>query len=317
MDLNIDLKSQILLFPRNTEITSRAPEGQKGMTWHNKYAFIGLNGMGQTVVSDGLNEQGLYFGSLYLPGFTTYQEVTPENYSKAVAPIDVGMYLLSNAASVDEAKDLIQKVFVWAETTPQVNIIFPLHFSVQDRSGKAAVFEYVEGKLNIHDNPLGILTNSPTFDWHLINLRNFVNLTPNDALGKNLAGLDVKQLGEGSGMLGLPGDFTPPSRFIRGVALAQSALPAQDEKAGVLSMVHIINNFDLVLGVERGFEDKKMDCDFTQWTTIVDLTNLNYFVRMHDNPGFVRVSLLDFDLDGKNIKTIDPNNLNWFTEIKP
>ncbi len=315
MDLNFDLKSKILFVPHNTSLSSRAPEGKKGIAWQNTYSFLGLNAMGVETLSDGINDQGVYAGALYLPGFTMYQEVPVGGETQALSPNDVVMYILSNAASVAEAKELMKKVFVWNEITPQVNIAFPLHYSVQDKDGNAVVFEYVEGNLKTHDNPLGILTNAPTFDWHLINLRNYVNLTPNNALGKNLSGESVQQLGEGSGMLGLPGDFTPPSRFVRAAAYVTTALPAENEEIAAAEMFHMINNFDLVKGIERDKNGKAEGCDYTQWTTISDLFNLFYYVRMHDNPGFVRISLKDFDASKPGVITIDHNQNDWYKKI--
>jgi choloylglycine hydrolase len=315
MDLNIDLKSKILFVPKGTSFTSRAPNGNTGVSWQAQYSFVGMNALGQQALTDGMNEHGLYVGALYLPGFTQYQEVPSDQLNKALTPSDTVAYILANAMSVGQAKEIMQNVFVWQEVTPEVNIAFPLHFSVHDKEGNAAVFEYLEGDLKIHDNTLGVLTNAPTYDWHLINLRNYINLTPNDILGKNLNNVMFTQLGEGSGMMGLPGDFTPPSRFVRAVALTRSALPSPDAASATIAMVHVINNFDLVLGVERNINGEKVDCDYSQWTTMSDLSNLLYYVRIHDNPGFVRVSLRDFDASKPGIVTLDPNQAEWYKAL--
>ncbi|PYJ17723.1 MAG: hypothetical protein DME96_05080, partial [Verrucomicrobia bacterium] len=92
------------------------------------------------------------------------------------------------------------------------------HYIVHDASGKSIVIEYVGGKLNVHDNPLGVLTNSPAFDWHMTNLRNYVNFSMTNVPPVKLGSIKLLPFGQGSGMLGLPGDFTPPSRFVRAVA---------------------------------------------------------------------------------------------------
>ncbi|MCL4416652.1 MAG: choloylglycine hydrolase family protein [Patescibacteria group bacterium] len=318
MDLYFDLKSQLTFFPQSTSFTSRAPEGKNGLTWQGKYAFLGLNSLGADNVSDGINECGLYFGALYLPGFTKCQKPSPEQYNETIGNIDVGIYLLSSAQTVSEAKEIIQKVFVWEEVVPQMNMSLPLHFSIQDKNGNAAVFEYIDGNLKIYDNPLGVLTNAPPFDWHLINLRNYIKLSPNDASSKILDGINFSQLGEGTGMLGLPGDFTPTSRFIRAIVLTQSVFPQpEDVSSTIITILHVINDFDLVSGVERNTEGGKIICDYTQWTTISDLANLRYYVRMHDNPGFIRVGFDDFDLKKPGIIKMDPNRTDWFADIKP
>lgn len=314
MDLNIDLKSQLLAFPKGVELASRAPKG-KGHSWKTEYGFVGMNGLDNQMVSDGLNTAGLYSGTLYLPGFTQYQDIAEAQADKAISPIDVSMFLLSTCTSVEEAKQRIQDVVVWNEVTPEVGFTFPLHYVVHDRSGACAVFEFVKGELQIHDNPVGVLTNAPTFDWHLINLDNYANLSAVDAIGKNLGSLKIAQLGEGSGLLGLPGDFTPPSRFVRAVALTHTALPSKDATEATATALHIINNFDLVKGVERNVHGKTMDCDYTQWTTLSDLQNGYYYVRMHDTPSYVRVALADLDLGQDQVKSINPAEKSWFSPL--
>lgn len=316
MEFALELESKLLVFPRNMNFASRAPGGEPGVSYKSEFGFVGVNGLGVPMVSDGMNEKGLYFGALYLPGFTKYQEVPAGKEIMALAPIDVGMFLLATSGTVSEAIENIKRVLVWAEVTDKVNITFPLHFSVQDKSGAAAVFEYIEGNLNIHENKLGVLTNSPPFDWHLINLRNFVNLSPDNALGKHLSeGVDVTQIGEGSGMLGLPGDPTPPSRFVRAVALTQTAFPSTDSKEATLSAVHIINNFDLVKGLSRSDEKGQVASDYTQWSTIADLSGLNFYIRMQALPMFAGISLKEMDFGGSEIRTIDPNTSDWFRAL--
>ncbi len=315
MEFALDLKSQILVFPKGTSITSKAPGGKPGMTFNVDHGFVGLNGLNTQMISDGINDKGVYFGALYLPGFTKYQEVPVGKENLAVTPIDVGMYLLGTSGSVAEAKENIKRILVWPEVTAPVNILFPLHFSVQDKTGAAAVFEYVNGQLNIYDNELGVVTNSPPFDWHLINLRNYVNLSPDNALGKNLSGTRIVQIGEGSGMLGLPGDPTPPSRFVRAVAITQCAFKADDEVGATKDMMHVMNNFDLVKGVSRGLENGDVTSDYTQWTTIADLTNLNFLVRMWEKPEYVQISFKDLDFNTPGVRTIDPNTPDWFKKL--
>ena len=124
----------------------------------------------------------------------------------------------------------------------------PVHYIVHDAGGGCAVLEYVETQLKVHKNHLGVLTNSPTFDWHVTNLRNYINLGVTGLPPLKLEGKAFAPFGQGSGMLGLPGDFTPPSRFIRAVAFTQSALPVDKAEDGVKQAFHILNQFDIPKG---------------------------------------------------------------------
>ena len=89
---------------------------------------------------------------------------------------------------------------------------------VTEPSGQAIVIEFAKEEVQIFDATLGCITNSPTYDWHLTNLRNYVNLSPVALPSRKIEDLDFSPIGAGSGMIGLPGDFTPPSRFVRAVA---------------------------------------------------------------------------------------------------
>ena len=126
-----------------------------------------------------------------------------------------------------------------------MGLLAPVHAVVHDASGKSIVIEYVDGKLNVYDNPLGVITNSPGFDWHMTNLRNYVNFSFNNHPPIQLGSVKLEPFGQGSGMLGMPGDFTPPSRFVRAVAFSQSVLQPKTGDDAVLTAFHILNNFDI------------------------------------------------------------------------
>lgn len=316
MEFGIDLKSAITVFPRGFKFQGTGPSGKPGFAWEGKYGFVGMNAMGLPLVADGINEKGLYVGDLYIPGFIEYQTVTAGQESKAMSQLDVAGFLLSTCTSVGEAKDAMQSILVWSCPVPQLNnIVVPLHFSVQDAAGNSVVFEYIGGQLKIFDNPLGVVTNSPNFDWHQINLRNFVNLSANNVPELKLDGDDIKQIGQGSGMIGLPGDSTPPSRFVRAVAFTQSVLPSETAEDATNAVYHILNNFDIPKGFARDVEGKQTIYDYTSWLTMADLTNKIYYYRSYTNLKYYKVPLQKVDFTGTAIKSIDTSDASWFTEV--
>jgi choloylglycine hydrolase len=123
---------------------------------------------------------------------------------------------------------------------------------ITDPSGASIVVEFTGGQLKIHDNDLGVITNAPNYDWHLINLRNYINLSAVELPSKKIVDLDFTALGGGSGMIGLPGDFTPPSRFVRAVAWTQTARSTQNADETVYELFRILDNFNLPLGSAEG-----------------------------------------------------------------
>jgi choloylglycine hydrolase len=303
LEFAADLRSNVVVIPRNTSEVGTAPGGKPGLRWTSKYASAGANAFGLPIIVDGLNEKGLGAAIFYFPGYAKYQHTKADDVGRTIAPWELPLYLLGNCANVEEAVHTVRSIHVGEVVQKDMGYVPPCHYIVNDAAGRCAVLEYVNGQLNVHDNPLGVITNSPTFDWHVTNLCNYVNLSPTNVPPVDMAGLKLGALGQGSGMLGLPGDFTPPSRFIRAVAFSQSALPAATAHDGVMQAFHILNQFDIPKGAARGEEHGQQVADYTLWTSVSDLTNVRYHFRTFSNSRIRMVDLKKMDLDAKNIKT--------------
>ena len=299
MEFAEDLKSEAMIFPRGQHNVSPAPHGD-GLAWTSKYGFVGMNAFGVTAATDGLNEKGLGFGALYLPGETEYQTVAPGSEASALSNISFGAWVLGNFANVDEVRAALGNVVVWGEPVPQLGSFSPLHYAITDAAGKSIVVEYTGGKMQVYDNAVGVLTNSPTYPWHIQNLRNFVNLTAVNAAPIKIGKVTYAGTGQGSGLHGLPGDPTPPSRFVMAAATSYLAdKPKNAEDALVLAM-HLIDRVDIPKGFVRDYTNggKPMG-DYTQWTTFRDHARKIYYWRSYDDPGLKAVDLkkLDFSPD--------------------
>lgn len=304
LEFAIDLKSNIIVMPRGKEFVGTAPGNKPGLHWKTKYGVVGTNAFDLPVTMDGLNEKGLHVGLFYFPGFATYQDPKPEEIEKTLAPWELGCYLLGSSANVREAVDAAKNVRVANVVQKDMGFVPPVHYVVTDAAGTSIVLEPIDGKLKVFANPLGVMSNSPSFDWHMTNLSNYVNISSKNLSQVDLAGKEIHGLGQGSGMLGLPGDFTPPSRFVRAVAFSKSALPVDTAKEGVLQAFHLLNQFDIPNGAARGLEHGKEVADRTIWTSAADLKNLRYYFRTFENS---RIRMVDFkalNLDAKSIKTI-------------
>jgi choloylglycine hydrolase len=183
----------------------------------------------------------------------------------------------------------------------------PIHYVVHDASGHSIVIEPVGGKLRVYDNPLGVVTNSPTFDWHMTNLANYANLSPSNVPPARLGPITIVPLGQGSGMLGLPGDFTPPSRFVRAAVLSQAVYPAATGNEAVLLAFHVLNNFDIPNGAARSREkDDHVNppADYTLWTSANDLQSKRFYFRTCENSRIRMVDLTKMNLNAKDVATI-------------
>jgi choloylglycine hydrolase len=296
MEFAADLNSELQVLPRGMQFVSPGPNGD-GLKWTSKYGYVSMNAWNQPVATDGLNEAGLGFGALYLPGETEYQSVAANEGAKALSNIRFGNWVLSNFATVEEVKAALPNVVVWGEMVPQLGSFSPLHYVIHDKSGKSIVIEYVGGKVQVYDNTVGVLTNSPTYDWHLQNLRNFVNLTPVNAAPIKMGNVTYAGTGQGSGLHGLPGDPTPPSRFVMAAATAFLADKPKDATEALIVAEHLIDRVDIPKGLVRDYsEGGKPTGDYTQWTTFRDHANKVYYWKTYNDPALraVDLSALDF-----------------------
>jgi choloylglycine hydrolase len=307
MEFAIDIHSDVMMVPRDYSRTGTTPDGKEGLKWKVKYASVGLNGLGLPVLFDGLNEKGLAAGMFYFPGSAGYMPYTANDAGKTIAQWEVVSWILENFANVEEVKANIGNIVVPTVVFSGWGFAPEAHYIVHDASGKSIVIEYVAGKLSLSDNPLGVLTNSPSFDWHMANLRNYVNFSMTNVPPVQLGSVKLVPFGQGSGMLGLPGDFTPPSRFVRAVAFSQSVFPSQTGHDAVLEAFHILNQFDIPKGAARENEKDEhgnIQADYTIWTAASDLKAKQYFFRTYENSQIRMVDLMKMNLDAKDIVTI-------------
>lgn len=301
MEFGFELKSEAIVVPRQFACKGTGPDGQpSGKTWSTKYAATGMNAFGLPVIIDGVNEKGLAGGILYFPGYAEYTEPAKADAAKTVAPWEFLTWALTNFATVDEVKAALDGVQIIGVELSQLGAVPPFHYTLHDASGKSIVIEPTGGILKVYDNPFGVMTNSPTFDWHLTNLKNYVKLSANNAPPLTVDGHEILSFGEGSGWLGLPGDPTPPSRFLRALAFSMTSNPAPAGDASVRLVEHIMNNFDIPKGTIR---NDKQTSDYTQWTVIADLKNRRYYVKTYNHADLQGIDLMKFDLDAKTIAT--------------
>jgi choloylglycine hydrolase len=293
MEFAVQLNSTAVAHPRGEAFQSVAPGGKKGLSWTSRYGFVGIAGFDGRGAVDGLNEKGLSLGFLWLPE-ARYQDIVAGQEGSAVELTDFGPWLLGNFDSVDQIRTALGGVRVWARPDPTLKIIMPLHASIHDASGRSLVVEFLDGRMNIHDNPIGVLTNTPSFPWQMENLRNYVNLSPVDVQPVTVGGVTITTTGHGNGLHGLPGDLTPPSRFVRMVFMTQSAAPVADAQGGVNLAEHLLNAVDIPRGLNRETA-KALTGDFTQWALIKDMTNRVFYFRSYENMTLRAIDLKKLD----------------------
>ena len=183
---------------------------------------------------------------------------------------------------------------MWADSSLPSGPTPPtLHFVFTDRSGASIVVEYVNGERHIYDDVAGVLTNAPTYDWQVINLRNYLNISTVGVSALQVGETNVTALGQGGGLVGIPGDYTPPSRFVRSAFLRHYATQPKTADEAIQLTGHILNNVDIPLGIAQSKEGGQLVSDYTQWVAIKDLTNNRLLISDYNH----RSTYLSLDLN--------------------
>ena len=323
---SFDLNSRVAIVPRGYEFEAHTPDGKPGLKWKARYGTVALDALEKDYLTDGMNEKGLVVGVLYHPGFAVYHEYEPALADRTVGALELANYVLTTFATVDEVRKGLEDVRVVGIPEPALgNIAAPIHLSVIEPSGKAIVVEYLNGELTIFDNPLRVLTNSPAFDWHTTNLRNYINLSAVSLPTKQLENIDFAPIGAGSGFLSMPGDFTPPSRFIRAVAFTQTARNTPDGDETIYEVFRIMDNFNLPLGAAEGPDANpellKGMRSSTIWTTAADSKNLKFYYHTQNNRKVRMIDLKNIDFsENKDVirhLVLDRNRAQEIEDITP
>lgn len=287
-----DLNSQYVVVPRGYVQQSYTPEGMNGMEFKAVYGYVGFAVEQKEFVAEGLNEAGLSAGLFYFPSYGKYSDYDTLSLDECIADLQLVPMILGSCKNIDEVIEKVRSVVVVA-IDPRASTV---HWRFADTSGRQVVLEITDGQARFYENRLGVLTNSPSFEWQMTNLNNYVNLYAGGADAWSMGETRLAPFGAGSGMLGLPGDVTPPSRFVR-AAFYQATAPVPERALGaVLQAFQILNNFDIPVGVE--FKDKKVPADIpsaTQWTSVADLTNGIIYYRTMYNSAIRSIDLKAID----------------------
>ncbi|MFY2556919.1 linear amide C-N hydrolase [Corallococcus terminator] len=307
---SFDLVSRLAVVPPGTAFQGSTPNPkQTGISWSSKLAFVGIDALEKQIFTDGLNEAGLACGFFYHPGFASYETYDPNKAHVTLSAGELVQYILGNFSALKEVREALPKLHVPPVVEHAIKMAPPGHLMIVEASGKAIVVEFLNGKMHFFDAPLRVITNAPEYSWHMTNLRNYVNLSPVSLPEGELEGINFAPLGVGSGMIGLPGDYTPPSRFVRAVAFSQTARATRDAEETVYELLRILDGFNLPLAPGEGYQGtgERTAHDLrssTQWTTASDTRNLIFYFHTQDNRRVRKISLKDVDFNALDKKIL-------------
>ena len=284
------LASSYVIIPRQQQFSSYTPTGHNGLSFKARYGVVGLSVVEQDFIAEGINEVGLSAGLFFFPKYGSYATYDATNNHKTLADLQVVQWMLTQFATIDQLKAAIADIDIVALETVSV-----LHWRIGESSGRQVVMEVVGGKAHFYDNPVGVITNAPDFEWQLTNLSNYVNIRTGSASSQPLGGITLEPLGGSSAMIGLPGDFTSPSRFVRAAFFCNSAPQCATGEQTVLQCFHLLNNFDVPIAAENPNEKELPSA--TQWTSAIDLTARKVYYKTAYNNSLRSISLANIDFD--------------------
>ena len=289
------LRAMYVVVPRNHPQRSFLPDStQQGMRFSADYGYVGIAVERPEFIMQGINEAGLSAGLFYFPEYGEYQPYDEAYRSVSLSDMQFVAWVLSSCASIDEVLSLLPTIRIIG-TDPRASTV---HWRVTEPSGRQVVIELVKQQLMVHDNPLGVLTNAPSFSWHLTNLNNYVNLSAGTVEHRQIGALNLSAFGGGSGLHGLPGDMTPPSRFVRAAFFQSTAPRLDDPDEVVVQAFHLLNLFDLPVGIQ--FADPRQVPAMpsaTQVTIVTDLLSRRLYFRTMYNSAIRCIDLSSIDFD--------------------
>ena len=292
LDYEFSYGDEVTITPRNYPLCFRTKGEMK-----NHYAMIGMAHVTENypLYYEAINEKGLGMAGLNFVGNADYKEKVDGKDN--IAQFEFIPWILSQCTTVDEAQSLIEKTNLINEPFNDKLPVAQLHWIIADKD-RAITVESVKEGIKIYENPVGVLTNNPPFDKQLFALNNYRHLSTKSTGNTFAPGLELEQYSRGMGAVGLPGDLSSQSRFIRVAFTKMNSVSGDGEKESVSQFFHILNSVDQQRGCcELG--DGKYE--ITIYTSCCNADKGIYYYTTYDNHQITAVDMHKENLDGEEL----------------
>lgn len=292
LDYEHSFSEEVTVTPRNFPLPFR-----HGTVMGRHYAIIGMAHVaeGYPLYFDAVNEKGLAMAGLNFVGNAHYSKVDIERDN--IASFEFIPWILCQCATVGEAREKLSRLNLtdtaFSDRLPPSD----LHWMIADREASIVVESLCDG-IRIHDNPVGVLTNNPEFDDQVFQLNNFMQLSPYPPENRFSSALDLRRYSRGMGAIGLPGDLSSQSRFVRAVFTKLNSLSGHSEGESVSQFFHILGSVAQTRGCCR--LDEK-DCEFTVYTSCCNMDKGIYYYTTYENSQISAVDMRRENLDGESL----------------
>lgn len=299
LDYEISYGARVTLTPRNYELKMKNTDDLK-----THHAILGMAAGVDSypLYYDAFNEKGLAMGGLQFAGYAKYSHEL-DSSKLNLAEFEFVPYILGTCETVDEAYDIIKDLNMM-DTSFSGNLpVSPLHWMVSDKE-KSIVVEYSEKGLDIYDNPLDVLTNDPTFDIHLFNLNNYLKVSNKNPTNTFTKDYPLDDYSRGMGGLGLPGDYSSMSRFVKAVFVSQNSVAIDDDEvSSVNQFFHLLSATAQPNGSTLVHENPNK-YEHTIYTSCMNLEEGRFYYRTYNNLNINHVDFDSYDLDGTDLSYV-------------
>ena len=291
LDLEYSYGESVVITPRNYPFRFA-----NGMLFPTHHALIGMAYIcgDYPLYYDGINEKGLAMAALSFPENAVYREKDAHRIN--IAPYELFPYILGQCENTEDARRLLADINLWNEPFSDALPLTPLHFIISDKH-RALTLESTEKGIFLYENPVGVLTNSPPFDFQMQYLNLFMGLsekTPENRFSQKIA---LQPYSRGMGALGLPGDLSSPSRFVRAVFTKYHSVIGKTEKENLSQFFHLLGAVEQ----QKGCVEVNGKYEYTVYSSCCDTLRGIYHYTTYDDRSIVSANLFDYDLESDKL----------------
>lgn len=292
LDYEFSYGDEITITPRNYEFNFRI-----GKKIENHYAMIGMAHVvgDYPLYYDAINEKGLGIAGLNFVGNAYYNDCVEGKDN--VAQFELIPWILCQCETVKEVRELLKNINITNEPFREKFPLAQLHWIIADKN-EAITVESMKNGLKVYDNPIGVLTNNPPFDKQMFELNKYMNLSPKSPQNNFSNKLNMEYYSRGMGAIGLPGDLSSQSRFVRVGFVKMNSVSGDDEKSSVSQFFHILNSVDQQRGCCDVGDGKY---EITIYTSCCNASKGIYYYTTYNNHQITGVNMFKENLDGDKI----------------
>lgn len=293
LDLEHSYRESVTITPRGFSLPfrHRAP-----MERHHAFIGMATTADNYPLYYDGTNEYGLSMAALNFPVSAKYYPPTEGKHN--IASFELIPWVLGSCQSVDDAKRMLADANITNTSFNYEYPCSPLHWIVSDVNASITV-ESTDNGMQIYDNPVGVLTNEPIFSYHMTNLQNYLHITNEEPTNRFAPNLPLKAYSRGTGGMGLPGDLSSTSRFVKAVFTKINSVSKDSESASISQLFHILGS----VAQQQGCVKVGNLYEKTIYTSCCNATKGIYYYTTYENSQITGVRLHGTDLESKKLVT--------------